>query len=88
VRNEATSVIDPREGFQLVQNYKTLIVINKVEAVRFCGLTVDLNEKELKTLILRKKNTGMRSPAIFIRRESIVIIGWSKYMWSQYLASK
>jgi hypothetical protein len=87
-RFETTSPIDPEEVIRLVHSYETLLVINKIGAIRFIGSVSYLSDEQVKKLTLRRKSNSLKSPALFLKRDSILIVGWSEDIWSYYLNSK
>jgi len=84
-RFESTSPILPEEVLRLVHSYKTLLVINKIGAIRFIGSVSYLFDEQVKKLTLRRKTNSLKSPALFLKRDSILILGWSEDIWSYYL---
>jgi hypothetical protein len=84
IRDENISPIQSDEAVKLTQAHRTLLILNKIGAIRFLGAVSELSEDQIKTLILRKTNS-LKSPAIFIKRDSMMILGWSEDIWSDYL---
>jgi len=86
-RYETTSPIEFEEALRLFHSYNTLLIINKMGAIRFMGSVSYLSDDQVKKLTLRKTNS-LKSPAIFLKRDSILILGWSEDIWSNYLKSQ
>lgn len=80
--------IRPDEAVKLVKSYKSIIVINeKDDSEIFSGCIAHLDEFKLRQIIINPLTTKMRSPALFLKHESLVLLGWSKSIWSEVLGN-
>lgn len=83
VKAEESTPISVDEGVQMVRAMKHLVVI-KNDSIRYQGPT-SLPSQELRLLIGNEKTFNLRYPAVFLKKKSTAIIGWSYKLWDSHM---
>jgi hypothetical protein len=61
-----------------------LLICEDSEEVKYCGVPSLLTDLQIKKLIGNEKTFNMRTPAMLLRDQSILLVGWSKLSWTSH----
>jgi len=85
IRDDTTNPIGLEEGLALARSFKILIVTHKdSEEIKYAGPTEHLSDIQIKKLIVNEKTFNIRTPTIAVKETSILLVGWSKVIWTTY----
>jgi hypothetical protein len=74
------------EAVKFIKGFKELLVINeREESELYSGLISHLDDLKMKYLLNNPITNKLRNPILFLKQESIVIIGWSRSLWSDII---
>jgi len=85
-RSEGQWPMRTDDAMKFVRSFKELVVINEKEEIElYSGPPTHLEDVKMKQLLLNPTTNKLRNPILFLKQESIVIVGWSRSMWSDII---
>jgi hypothetical protein len=85
-RSEAQWPMRTDDAMKFVRSFKELVVINEREEIElYSGPPTHLEDAKMKQLLLNPTTNKLRNPILFLKQESIVIVGWSRSIWSDII---
>jgi len=82
-RSEGQWPMRMEEAMKFVRGFKELVVIaEREESELYSGPITQLDDAKMKQLLYNPNTNKLRNPILFLKQESIVIVGWSRSIWS------